>query len=184
MTFGATPFFPFHNDPIDGSTMNDSQSSYRCEVSSGNTSALLRLGWHRFPVDVVVMSRESFTVRVPAKIAKRVTVGIEARLFYQDMLWSVLCTDKWIGKSKLVDLEFKQLAELTEPKISIGFGGKCKATPAYKHDNTISVATAIALIITILIMPAWGGQWGTSDAICSVVQATFTAIVQLVTGTH
>jgi hypothetical protein len=163
--------------------MIDSTPSYRCKISRGNTKALLRLGWHKYKVDVVEISRDSFSVRVPTKIANQVAVGGKSKLLYQEMLWSVLCTHKWINNEKQTDLEFKQIAELTKPKIDKGpLKSGVKGVRAVQSDNSLPIAFGVATIMAILIMPAWGGQWGTSDAICTAVRAAWGAIGQLVTG--
>jgi hypothetical protein len=165
--------------------MTDTTASYRCKVSGGNSRALLRLGCHRFNVDVVEMSRDSFCVRVPSKIANQVAVGSKSKLFYQEMLWSVLCTQKWISDSQHVDLEFKQLAELTPLKVPKGpIGATTKGTRAIQSDNSLAIAFGVALVIAVLIMPAWGGQWGTSDALCTAVQSTWSALGQLITNSR
>ena len=162
--------------------MMDATTSYRCKVSEGNTQGLLRLGRQRFKVDVVEMSRDSFCVRVPSCVARNVAVGSKSKLFYQGMLWSVLCTQKWIGESDRVDLELKQLDELTVPKLpKAPFFGKARSVSTIgQTDPTLPVAMIGAFIIAILILPAWGGHWGTSHALCTAVSATWTALCELV----
>jgi hypothetical protein len=165
--------------------MNDRSPSYRCKISRGNTRALLRLGWHRYDVDVIEMSRDSFSVRVPQKIGNQISVGGKSKLFYQEMLWSVLCTHKWLGDEKQVELEFKQLAELTPLRVpKATCGGKTKGVQAIQSDNSLAVAFGVAIIMAVLILPAWGGQWGTSELICSAVRSTWEALGQLLTGTR
>lgn len=163
--------------------MNEESPSYRCKINRGNTRALLRLGWHRYKVDVIEMSRDSFSVLVPKRVANLVPVGGKTKLLYQEMLWSVLCTQKWISNEKQVELEFKQLAELTPPKISKPTGAaSVKGVQAVQSDNTLPIVFAMALIMFVLIMPAWGGQWGTSEIICNAVRATWDALTSLLTG--
>ena len=164
----------------------DATTSYRCKVSEGNTQGLLRLGRQRFKVDVVEMSRDSFCVRVPSCVARNVAVGSKSKLFYQGMLWSVLCTQKWLGESDRVDLELKQLDELTVPKLQKApFFGKARSVGAIgQTDPTLPVAMLGAFLIAVLILPAWGGQWGTSQALCTAVSATWNALGELVGGSR
>ena len=165
----------------DAFVMKDTTPSYRCKVVTGNSRASLKLGLKSFPVQVVEMSRDSFSVRVPARIANRVKVGSKPKLLYQEMLWRVLCTQKWVGENQLVDLEFQQVAELTPLKIvNQSVGGSARHVLANPHDSSLKVAFVAALILTILIMPAWGGQWGTSDAICNAVQTVWDTLGQMV----
>ncbi len=166
--------------------MMDATSSFRCKVSEGNTRGSLRLGRQRFKVDVMEMSRDSFCVRVPSAIARKVAVGSTSKLLYQGMLWSVLCTQKRIGESDRVDLEFKQLDELTVPNLQRAtFFGKARSVGAISQtDPTLPVAMLGAFVIAVLILPAWGGQWGTSQAICTAVSATWNALGELVGGSR
>ncbi len=164
--------------------MIDATQSYRCKVSAGNTRGTLQVGMRRFSVEVLEMSRDSFSVRAPAAVANKVVVGKKSKLLYQEMLWSVLCTHKWIGESNRVDLEFKQLDELIEPKLNRApLSGKPTQLAARDQtDSTLPAAMLGAFILAILIMPAWGGQWGTSDKLCSLVSTTWSALSSLVTG--
>ncbi len=164
--------------------MIDATPSYRCKISVGNTRGSLRLGRRRFQVEVLELSRDSFFVRVPIAIARKVSVGSKSKLLYQEMLWSVLCTHKWISQSNQVDLEFKQLEELTPPKMrKAPLSGQAKQVAAIgQTDPTLPVAMLGAFMIVVLILPAWGGQWGTSERICAAVSTTWSALSELVTG--
>ncbi|MCY2984086.1 MAG: hypothetical protein NTY15_10695 [Planctomycetota bacterium] len=164
--------------------MINATPAYRCKVSAGNTRGYLQLGMRRFSVEVLEVSRDSFCVRLPEAIAKKVGVGKKSKLMYQEMLWSVLCTNKWIGVSNHVDLEFKQLDELILPKLrrSALLGKSTQGMSIGQTAPTLPAAMLGAFILAILIMPAWGGQWGTSDKICGLVSTTWTALSGLVTG--
>jgi len=165
----------------DAFVMKDITPSYRCKVSAGNSRASLKLGLKSYPVQVVEMSRDSFSVRVPVRIANRVKVGSKPKLLYQEMLWRVLCIQKWGGENQLVNLEFQHVAELTPLKIvNQSVGGSAGPVRAIPRDSTLKVATGAALILMVLIMPAWGGQWGTSDAICNAVQTVWDTLGQMV----
>lgn len=162
--------------------MIETTPSYRCKVQQGNMKATLRLGRRSFKVQVVEMSRDTFSVRVPANVGSKVTVGSKSKLFYQDMLWSVLCTQKWIGESGELDIEFQQLEELTPLTISKTSYWTTSKQVRTIGDGTLPVTLIGAFILVILIMPAWGGEWGTSDAICNAVNSTCSALGQLITG--
>ena len=161
--------------------MNDTTPSYRCKVSSGNSVASLHLGWRSYKVTVIEMSRDSFSVRVPSSIGAKIRIGKSLKLFYQEMLWKVLCRQKTTGENNQVELEFQQIAELTPMTISSSrLRGKAGQTSAIPKDNSLGVMSGVALLLIIMIMPAWGGRWGTSDAICTAVQSTWIALSELV----
>ena len=164
--------------------MIDTIPSYRCKVSHGNSRGSLHLGWKRYKVDITEMSRDSFSVCVPSSLAKNIVVGGISKLLYQEMLWSVQCTHKWIGESNQVDVEFRQLEEQTPLKIRKAplIGNARQVAAIGQTDPTLPVAMLGAFIIAVLILPAWGGQWGTSDRMCSAVTSTWSALNELVTG--
>jgi len=166
--------------------MINAAQSYRCKISEGNTRGSLYLGLRNFQVDVVELSRDCFTVRVPAKIARKLSVGSSTKLLYQEMLWSVRCSNKWIGRSgsDSVDLELEQLEELTPTKVPKGaFANRGAAPPAATQtDPTLPVALLGAFLLMVLILPSWGGQWGTSELVCNAVTSTWNALGQLITG--
>ena len=89
--------------------MIDAIPSYRCKISLANSRGYLRLGWKRYRVEITELSRDSFSVRVPSSLAKKIVVGSKSKLLYQEMLWSVRCTHKWIGERNQVDIEFLSL---------------------------------------------------------------------------
>ena len=164
--------------------MIDAAPSYRCKVSEGNSRGTFHLGRKRYRVSVVEMSRDSFTVRVPSSIARKISMGGKYKLLYQEMLWSVGCSNKWPGEANFVDVEFQQLDELTPPKLRSAplSGNTNSVSVAGQADPTLPLALLAAFIVVVLIAPAWGGQWGTSDRLCAAVSSTWTALVELVTG--
>lgn len=164
--------------------MIDHSPAYRCKVVRPNTKAWLKLGVKRRVVDVIEMSRESFTVRLSKKLAKRISVGGRFRLFYQEMLWSVLCKQKWINNEGHVDIEFQPLEELTQPalpKASL-FSSTRTVSASGGIDGTLAMMILATLVLAVLIMPAWGGKWGTSQVICDGVTIVWNALRSLVTG--
>ncbi|AMV30951.1 hypothetical protein VN12_02470 [Pirellula sp. SH-Sr6A] len=164
--------------------MIDHSPAYRCKIADTQSGAWLKLGSRKKPVQVVEQSRDMFTVRVSRSLAQKVRVGGEFRFFYQDMLWSVLCKHKWISQNELVDLEFEPLRELTAPKIQKDgwFGRSTPLASTTPLDGTLAVVFLGTILLSILIMPAWGGQWGTSKLICDAVTSVWKALASLVTG--
>lgn len=164
--------------------MIDATPSYRCKVSLDNRQGSLHLGFRRYKVEIVEMSRDSFCVRVPSLLARKIAVGSKSKLLYQEMLWSVQCTHKWVGDSNQVDLEFQQLDELSKPKIKKGtfLSKSCQVAAGGQSDPALPVAMLGAFIVTVLVLPAWGGRWGTSDAMCSAVSSTWSTLSDLITA--
>lgn len=164
--------------------MIDHSPAYRCKIADSQSCAWLKLGSKKKQVQVVEQSRDTFTVRVSRALAQKVRVGAEFRFFYQDMLWSVLCKHKWIGQNDLVDVELEPIKELITPKLqkSSWFNRSTPLASTTPLDGTLAAVFLGTIILSVLIMPAWGGQWGTSKLICDGVTSVWKALASLVTG--
>jgi hypothetical protein len=125
------------------------------------------------------MSRDAFSISVSKSIANTLSVGGKPKLLYQEMLWQVECVQKWPGENGQMEIELLQLAELTKPKIKGATAGQAGQTRAIQNDSTLIVSSGVALILMVLIMPAWGGNWGTSNAICNAAQTTFNVVCDM-----
>lgn len=164
--------------------MSNATTSYRCPVSSENRMATLTLGGRKLKVEVTELSRDSFSVLVPNATGKKLVVGKSYRLFYQDMLWGVVCRTKWVAGEGKTSIEFDVADELTPLKLVKGpWWSKTKGANVYgQSDTTLPFALITAFVLAVLIMPAWGGKWGTSDALCGAVNLTWKTIIDLCTG--
>lgn len=164
--------------------MIDHSPAYRCKIVESQSGAWLKLGSKKKQVQVVEQSRDTFTVRVSRTLAQKVRVGTELRFFYQDMLWSVLCKHKWIGQNDLVDVELEPIRELITPKLekSSWFNRSTPLASTTPLDGTLAAVFLGTIVLCVLIMPAWGGQWGTSKLICDGVSSVWNALGSLVTG--
>jgi len=161
---------------------NGVSDAYRCKIFRPNSRAWLKLGTRRRLVEVIEQSRDTFTVQINSGIAKKIEVGREFRLLYQDMLWSVLCRQKWVNREGLVDVEFEPIAELTPPempRVSLIHRSKTVSTNQ-PIDTTLAVMILCSVILFILIVPAWGGQWGTSKVICDSITNVWKASTGLI----
>jgi hypothetical protein len=162
----------------------NTQAAYRCKIFRPNSKAWLKLGTKRRFVEVIEQSRDSFTVRSAPNIAAKVKVGTTIRLLYQEMLWSVRCKNKWLNTEGGIDLELEPLEELTPPKVVQGsiFQRSKHVSASNAMDGTIAFLLFGLIFVTILILPAWGGQWGTSQLICDGVNTIWKTLTSMVTG--
>jgi hypothetical protein len=137
----------------------------------------------RREIEVIEVSRCSFTIRISQHLANQIKVGKEFRLFHQGMLWLVEAKQKWLHQHNEVDIEFEQLAELTPPKIKHAVREKSQMVSAGNSPDFMLTASIIGVVVlALLIMPSWGGEWGTSQVICDAVTTVFKALASLVTG--
>jgi hypothetical protein len=164
--------------------MNTESAAYKCKIFGPNSKAWLWLGIRRHFVEVVEQSREAFTVRTTAKLAAKIKVGGTFKLLYQEMLWSVGCRNKWMNNEGGVDIEVEPLEELTPTKIVRGsiLHRSPHVSTSGPMDGTLAFFLIALIIVGVLIVPAWGGQWGTSKLICDGVNTVWKTLASMVTG--
>ncbi len=164
--------------------MNTESAAYKCKIFGPNSKAWLWLGIKRQFVEVVEQSREAFTVRTTAKIAAKIKVGGKYKLLYQEMLWSVGCRNKWINNDGGIDIEVEPLEELTPTRIVQGSILQRSANVRLSNpmDGTLAFFLIALIIVGVLIVPAWGGKWGTSQLICDGVNNVWKTLASIVTG--
>ncbi len=164
--------------------MNDRTAAYRCKVTGPQSAASLKLGMLNRKVEVVEQSRDSFTVRMPSSAAKRVAIGKKAKLFNQDILWSVVCRNKWTNSEGGIDVEFEAIQELTPPKFKrySRYNEPVPVARTQPIDGTVAALALIVFTICLFIMPAWGGRWGTSQIICNAANTVWKAAMSMILG--
>jgi len=164
--------------------MNTESTSYKCKILRPNTKAWMWLGTKRRFVEVIEQSRDSFTVRTTSKIAAKIKVGGKFRLLFQEMLWSVGCKNKWLNHEGGIDIEVVPLKELTPPKMVQGglLQRSSSVSTSVPMDGTLAFFLIVLIIAGVLVMPAWGGQWGTSQIICDGVSTVWKTLASIVTG--
>lgn len=163
--------------------MLNSTPAFKCKVVRPETWGWIKLGVRRHLIEVVAVSRDSFTARLSLSLARKIKVGKEFRLYYQGMLWSVLAKQKWPHEGEGVDVEFEQLSELIAPKVKRTCRQKSQMTSAGNSSDLTLISSILAVVIlAALLMPSWGGKWGTAQFISDSVTAVYKALTSLVTG--
>ncbi|MFN7845221.1 MAG: hypothetical protein ACK5YR_22065 [Pirellula sp.] len=163
--------------------MLTSTPAFKCKIVRPESWGWIKLGVRRHLIEVIEVSRDSFTAKLSLSLARRIKIGKEFRLYHQGMLWAVQAKQKWPHEGEGVEVEFEPLSELIAPKVKrVAWQKSQKSTAGNSSDLTL-VATIIALVLlAALIMPSWGGKWGTSQLISDSVNAVYTALKSLITG--
>ena len=166
--------------------MNDRTSAYRCKLSPPYNSGYVKIGGGKKRVEVVEQSREAFTIAVPENIARKLTSNRKISLFYQGTVWQVICKNKWVeGDGRhLVELECFEESNAGGNYSGNGFGGSVRLQSTSAMDGTYAAVFLTVMTICILIMPAWGGRWGTAQIICNFAAHAWSAITSFIPGGH
>lgn len=163
--------------------MLTSSTAFKCKVVRPETWGWLKLGVRKHLIEIVEVSSVSFTARISQNLAKRVRIGKKFRIYHHGMLWAVQAKQKWLHEGKDYDVEFELLAELFTPKVTKTARQKSLMSTAGNSSNLTLVTTFLGVtILTALLMPSWGGKWGTAQFINDSVNAVFQAFKSLVTG--
>lgn len=157
--------------------------AFKCKVVRPETWGWLKLGLKKHLIEVIEISTDSFTVRLSQSMAKRVRIGKKFRLYHQGMLWAVRAKQKWLHDDKDYEVEFELLSELFAPKLKKVARQKSLMSTAGNSSNLNLITTLLGVtILATLIMPAWGGKWGTAQFIDGSANMVFQAFKSLVTG--
>lgn len=157
------------------------EPSYRCKVHAGNKSAVLRIGWQSYPIEVDEVSRDMFSVVVPKRAAKKMASGVKATLRYEGITWAVECGRKLLCEGDVargIGVELNILEELTKPSLpkSNWWAGRSSQIHAVNRDPVLPVAMLVAFMIAILIMPRSGQQWGILEALTKNAQGSLRSV--------
>lgn len=166
--------------------MNDRTSAYRCKLSPPYNRGYIKFGGSKKAVEVIEQSRESFTIAVPESMARKLTTNRKVTLIYQATVWQVICQNQWVNSEgqHLVELDcFEEQSQGPNYQGS-GFGGSAKLQSTRAMDGTYAAVFLTVMTICILIMPAWGGRWGTSKIICDFAVQTWGALTSFIPGGH
>jgi hypothetical protein len=157
--------------------------AFKCKVVRPETWGWIKLGVRRHLIEVIEVSRDSFTARLSLSLARRIKIGKEFRLYHQGMLWAVQAKQKWPHEGEGVEVEFEQLSELIAPKVKKVARQKSQMSSAGNSSDLTLISTILAVILlAALLMPSWGGKWGTSQFISDSVNAVYKALASLITG--
>lgn len=164
--------------------MNDRTSAYRCKLSPPYNQGRIKIGGTKKDIEIVEQSRDGFTIRVPETLARKISKSKHNSLYYQGTAWSVSCKNVWVDEEGNNLVELSALEELAQGRSQEGngFGGIAKLQSASAMDGTYAAVFLTVMTICILIMPAWGGKWGTSQIICDFVVQIWGALTSLIPG--
>ncbi|MFN7878310.1 MAG: hypothetical protein ACK5PB_23540 [Pirellula sp.] len=163
--------------------MLTSTPAVKYKVIRPDTWGWLKLGVRKHLIEIVEVSSVAFTARISQSLAKRIRIGKKFRIYHQGMLWAVQAKQKWLHESKDCDVEFELLTELFAPKVNTTARQKSLMSTAGTSSNLTLVTTFLGVtILTVLLMPSWGGKWGTAQFINNSVNTVFQAFKSLVTG--
>lgn len=149
-------------------------SAVRFKLTEENQAGTLEIGRRIYPVNVIEMSVCQFSVVVDHKPSQKARVGGYARLRILDKDCKVAIRKKRLLDQGKVQIEMEQIEEPIKPERKAwSLFSSSKTVRIAGGDSLVPIAMIFAVFITILIVPSFGGRWGTSKLISEAVETTW-----------
>jgi hypothetical protein len=156
--------------------MNPTNSA-RIAVIEGYQLGSFKLGWRWYSVRITQMNSVSFTAQIDPKIAAKFQVSKVGILRFQDADWRVSIISKWVREDGLIELELQLIEELFKQQVEkASLLAKNRQRNLILSDPLLPLVIFFGIFITFLVMPGFGGRWGTSNLIVQWVEDCFGAI--------
>lgn len=148
----------------------------RYRLNGENQVGSMEIGKRSYPVRVTEMSAQEFRALMDYKASCKIPRGGKARLKILGKDCKVVVTMKKLTGEGLVRLELKQIDEAHKPESS--WRGWFFRSPSSRvslsgGDSLMPIVMVVAAFITILILPSFGGRWGTAKRISDFVEWTW-----------
>ncbi|MFN9984838.1 MAG: hypothetical protein ACK52S_04735 [Pirellula sp.] len=152
-------------------------SAVRIAVVAGYQCGSLKLGWRKYPVRITQMNSVSFTALIEPKIATKIKVSKVGILRFQDADWRVSVISKWVRQDGSIELELQLIEELFRPRVDKApLLSRNRTRNLMLTDPLLPLAIFFAIFVTFLVMPGFGGRWGTSSLIVQWAEDCFRAV--------
>jgi hypothetical protein len=125
----------------------------------------LRLGWRDYPVLVCGYSWAGYTIEVNNSLARKLSLGREAKLTHQGSTYEVSCLSRVVVRKNLVQIELQREDNHAERnKLIRRNKTAARATISLnQRDPVLSFATWVFIIMMLMILPGWGESLGTTQ---------------------
>ena len=155
----------------------------RIAVVEGYQRGSIKLGWGWYSVRITQMNSVSFTAQIEPKIAAKFQVSKVGLLRFQDADWRVSIISKWVREDGLIELELQLVEELIKQQVEkASLLTKSRERNLMQGDPLLPLVIFFGIFITFLVMPGFGGRWGTSNIIVQWVEDCFRTIRALFRG--
>ena len=151
-------------------TQEDARTAaFRCAITPDNSSATIKVGRRRISVSLVEVSRVGFTVRMPLKVARRISTSKTYLLTLKSEIWEVQKeADRIQGDAS--DVRFVRVRERTKIKLPKNHFGYLIPRFDPRTDPELLLFLMLAFITAIVSLPGIGDNLGTAPRVRKGVQ--------------
>lgn len=145
--------------------VSNERTAFRCLIPKEQSNATLRVGSKRYPCNVLDTSRNSFSVRLPAKLKSSVGRADHLELLFNEEHWVVDAESSYSTENGFIVFGLSRQQDLTKLKVpkSSGFGliGGTKTNA----DPSFIFALILALLFACICLPGIGDKLGTAPKV-------------------
>lgn len=142
------------------------RKAFRCAIAPEHSQAVLRVGSRKHAINVLDTSRDGFTLRCPARLAKHFKAGGDAKLIFRGEVWAVRRISLYNESSDFVHIGCERIQDVTRVKApKSSFLAAMTPRFATSSDPTFLMFLVVALIIAVVSLPGIGDRLGTAKKI-------------------
>jgi hypothetical protein len=146
----------------------------RFKLLDGNQEGFLDFGKKRFPVRITEMSVSDFSAIMDRSHSQQVKVKSRAILTVLDREYVVEVREKDAFDGKRDKLELIEIDDFDPTDLVIAKTGRHSLTASlFGEDSLVHLVLVISAFVTILVVPSFGGKWGTADRISKAAASTW-----------
>jgi hypothetical protein len=167
---------PSRDAVIDARGDNTEYNPRRYQLTGENQVGSLEIGKRSYPLRVTEMNAQEFHALMDYKSSCKISRGGKARLKILGKDCKIVVKNKRLTGEGMVRLDLKQIDEACKQETSRK--GWFSRSPSSRvsvsgGDSLMPIVMVVAVFITILILPSFGGRWGTAKRISDFVEWTW-----------
>jgi hypothetical protein len=150
-----------------------SEVAHQFLIPMNEDDGQIKLGRRNYPVKMSSCSRLGCNLRVSPVLAKKLKIGQQAILTYQQTQQVIVCKSWENIDADTVEMEFRWDEEAFQENVS--YRPPAAAPPhtvaLRTKDPYFGLAIGIFIAILLLVLPGWGEDLGTSESIAKGCEA-------------
>lgn len=144
-------------------------------IQDDRAVGLLRIGNKKLSVSVTEFSWAGYTVCCPASTESQLRLGLRGTFEFKGDTFRVTCLSRQLLDDGRLELELERSDAIPALKQKKQHGGESGIK--LNHSDPVLVFGSLAgLIFLLLILPGWGGGWGTSRYLTEGVASAATSV--------
>lgn len=146
--------------------------AFRCSIAPEFSAARIKIGRRRYDANVLDTSRDGYTLRLPHKIADKLSCGAKAELWFRNEHWQIQRKSHYRDCDQFDHVGFQRITELTRIREPKSHGALLPKVSANADPGLLLYLTLI-FIFACFALPGLGDNIGTAPIIRDSVKSVF-----------